>query len=338
MRYLKRFTESKSSLTRDQMIEIEGHCRRLGLEEGFYKINDDGRVDVEGHVNLTSFRGSKLPIQFGEVDGDFYCSEMMTTLEGCPHTVKGLFDCDYALIKNLVGGPKKVTKSFVCSENVTSLEGAPDEVGGNFKLRDATIVSLEGGPKIVGDLQLYKVKIKCRDLRGAPEVVKGTLTVERSDISSLEGCPSEVGSFYCGNTLITDLKGGPKKVWGNFECRHNHFLISLKGFPSIISGWTNLFGNKNLKEVNDLKDIKLSDQSAGWFFTCEREMDIRESGFSGLATWFYPPQTFFDSLAWDYFVEVGGEIKISRRKFKEACEDLDIEMPKGISGYTWHSD
>ena len=34
MKYLKRFTESKSSLTRDQIVEIEGHCRRLGLEEG----------------------------------------------------------------------------------------------------------------------------------------------------------------------------------------------------------------------------------------------------------------------------------------------------------------
>ena len=40
---------------------------------GTYTINDDGSIDVEGDVNLSSKKLTKIPFSFGKVSGVFYC-------------------------------------------------------------------------------------------------------------------------------------------------------------------------------------------------------------------------------------------------------------------------
>ena len=80
---------------------------------GTYTINDDGSIDVNGSVNLSSKKLTKIPFNFSKVSGNFKCTDnQLTSLEGAPNNVGG---------------------SFYCSSNkLTSLEGAPNTVGGNF--------------------------------------------------------------------------------------------------------------------------------------------------------------------------------------------------------------
>lgn len=91
-------------------------------------------VKVTGNVDLLGLGLTKLPINFTEVDGDFYCSwNQLSDLVGAPVKVGRNFDCSYNKLTSLEGGPKEVGESFDCSRNqLTSLEGAPVKVGGCF--------------------------------------------------------------------------------------------------------------------------------------------------------------------------------------------------------------
>ena len=91
-------------------------------------------VKVTGDVDLLGLGLTKLPINFTEVDGDFYCSwNQLSDLEGAPRKVGRNFDCSYNKLTSLEGGPKEVVYDFDCSRNpLISLKGAPKEVGGCF--------------------------------------------------------------------------------------------------------------------------------------------------------------------------------------------------------------
>jgi len=86
------------------------------------RINDDGTVDVQGHVYIPSpvtvFRG-----QFGSIKGTFYCNRTsIKTLKGAPHYVSGDFLCNNTEIDNLNDAPKYVGGDLLChNTNVRSL-------------------------------------------------------------------------------------------------------------------------------------------------------------------------------------------------------------------------
>ena len=62
--------------------------------DGTYTINDDGSIDVEGDVDLSREKLTKIPFSFGKVSGDFYCYDnQLTSLEGAPNSVGGSFWC-----------------------------------------------------------------------------------------------------------------------------------------------------------------------------------------------------------------------------------------------------
>lgn len=96
-----------------------------------YIINDDLSVDVNGDVDLSNRRLYKIPIKFGRINGNFYCSyNKLKSLDGCPTIV----ECD-----------------FDCSNNeLTSLDGCPIHIGGMFNCRYNKLISLVNGPKYVG--------------------------------------------------------------------------------------------------------------------------------------------------------------------------------------------
>ena len=127
-----------------------------------------------------------------EVNNKFLCSTDITSLEGCPEIVRGVFYCNNTKITSLKGAPKIVGGSFYCSyTSITSLEGAPEEVGGSFSCAHTKITSLEG----------------------APEEVRGSFYCSDTNITSLEGCPKDVGGeLGCLRTNITSLKGAPAKI------------------------------------------------------------------------------------------------------------------------------
>ena len=119
---------------------------------GTYTINDDGSIDVEGDVDLSRKKLTKIPFNFGKVSGDFYCYDnQLTSLKGSPNNVGGNFSCYDNQLTSLDGAPNTVGGDFYCYFNqLTSLEGAPNNVSGNFSCYFNQLTSLEGAPNTVG--------------------------------------------------------------------------------------------------------------------------------------------------------------------------------------------
>ncbi len=119
------------SKTKDQN-SIEYKCKKYGIEN--YTINEDGSIDVDGDVDLSHKKLTKLPLKFGRVAGYFDCyNNQLTTLEGSPYWVGKEFDCGCNQLKTIEGGPETVIREYYCNNNqLTSLDGCPDYVGGDF--------------------------------------------------------------------------------------------------------------------------------------------------------------------------------------------------------------
>ena len=109
-----------------------------GCVKGTYTINDDGSIDVEGAVTLSSKKLTKIPFNFSKVSGNVYChNNQLTTLKGAPNNVGGCFDCTDNKLTSLKGAPNNVGGNFYCNDNqLTSLDGAPNTVGGSFYCYD----------------------------------------------------------------------------------------------------------------------------------------------------------------------------------------------------------
>lgn len=80
-------------------------------------------------------------------------------------------------------------------------------------------------------------------LENFPKSVSGAINLSYNFLKSLEGMNIEMlnagdypgESFDCKGNHLTDLKGGPKFVKGNYYCSEND-LISLEGSPEKIEG------------------------------------------------------------------------------------------------------
>lgn len=117
-----------------------------------YSISSKGVVDIVGRVDLSHKNLTHIPIQFGNIEGDFNISyNQLTSLQGAPQTVMLGFNCSFNALTNLVGGPSVVKKDYICSYNkLISLEG----VASNMNRLDASynhIVSLGHMPTFIGD-------------------------------------------------------------------------------------------------------------------------------------------------------------------------------------------
>jgi hypothetical protein len=124
MKYLKEYYNYDN-----QVAEI---CEKYSIENWSIR---DGLVDVNDVVYLDSKKLTKLPLKFGEVDGDFFCSNNnLTTLEGAP---------------------KEVSGSFICNiNNLITLEGVPKEIGGDFLCYTNKLTTLEHFPNVKGDIYI----------------------------------------------------------------------------------------------------------------------------------------------------------------------------------------
>ena len=145
MKYLKlyeNFIQSDS--------EIHELCKKYNIIH--YTINN-GLVDVDGNVDLSTKKLTKIPIKFGNVNGYFHCDgNQLTSLEG---------------------GPQKVGGDFYCSRNrLTSLEGAPKYIGGNFYCSNNGLTSLNGLEETVCN-QIYCLNNKIFRLDFIPNYKNG---------------------------------------------------------------------------------------------------------------------------------------------------------------------
>jgi hypothetical protein len=93
--------------------------------------NPDGSISVDGDVYWEYRRLTKLPIQFKEVTGNFWCHDnQLTSLDGAPQIVGGSFICSINQLTSLDSAPQIVGGSFFCSNNqFTSLDGLGEVKG-----------------------------------------------------------------------------------------------------------------------------------------------------------------------------------------------------------------
>ena len=97
------------------LLEINMICYK-------YNINDfeivDGLVNVTGNVQLANKELTELPLNFGVVNGSFYCyGNQLTTLVGSPTKVKGHFYAYYNQLTSLEGCPKDVRDRIDLTNN-----------------------------------------------------------------------------------------------------------------------------------------------------------------------------------------------------------------------------
>ena len=87
--------------------EIKKICKKYKIEN--YTINPDESIDVDGDVNLSHRKLSKIPLNFNKVSGNFWINNNnLTSLEGCPKEVGESFDCAKNQITSLKYSPIKV--------------------------------------------------------------------------------------------------------------------------------------------------------------------------------------------------------------------------------------
>jgi len=202
------FSKHKEILEFKEMFGIQGD----------YTINEDGSVDVDGNVIITSKKINKLPLKYGKVLGDFDCSDVgLTTLEGAPHTVRR-FNCAYNQLENLKFAPSLVGENFICmGNNLTSLEGAPKRVK-NFICSSNKLTNLEFAPEtITEDFNCHYNKLET--LKYFPKYVGGEISLSNNNLSDLDcGLSLINGDFYCNKNNLTTLENMPEKINGNFVC------------------------------------------------------------------------------------------------------------------------
>ena len=116
----------------------------------YYGITDyewvDGKLNVNGDVNIRRYELSELPLPFGIVKGDFDCdNNCLTDLKNSPVSVFGEFDCGNNWLTSLRGCPEYIQKKFGLDEN-------PDiKLDGNFPKE---IGSINIDVDIINDMKL----------------------------------------------------------------------------------------------------------------------------------------------------------------------------------------
>ena len=141
----------KNLISKEEKDRIDSICEKFNILK--YKINSNGSIDVDGSVTLNNIGVKQLPLKFNTVSGDFICtSESLTTLEGCPQTVGGVFNCSRNFeLSSLVGGPTSVGSMYFCfSSSLLNLVGSPSVIKGDFLCSDNQLTSLVGCPTTVG--------------------------------------------------------------------------------------------------------------------------------------------------------------------------------------------
>ena len=198
-------SESILSSTHTGKAHMDEEFKKYGLKPDKVTLNADGTIDYDGDV-LLQFKGltnlSKLPFKFRNVNGTFDCSRnKLTSLDGCPVSVKVNFDCGHNNLVSLVGAPKHVGRNFYCYNNgFTSLEGTPDKIEGSF------------------DCSYNRLA----NLNHCPQVIKGSFYCNSNNLTSLKGGPVQVDSNYnCSDNELTSLEGLPKTINGVLNCCSN---------------------------------------------------------------------------------------------------------------------
>lgn len=124
----------------DYLARVEKFCYDYGIYEFTMREiidkfgNTERFIDVDSSVNLHRKGLSFIPFQFGNIKGDFDCSNnSLTSLKGAPQKVKGYFSCSNNHLESLRYSPVKVGGEFDFSTNkVKSFEHMPKVIYGDI--------------------------------------------------------------------------------------------------------------------------------------------------------------------------------------------------------------
>jgi hypothetical protein len=158
------------SMDRKKVEDITMLCRNLAIKN--YTINDDMSIDVNGNVDEITLYGrglTELPLQFGEVTGNFHIfKNRLTDLNGCAHTVGGSFKCYNNLLTSLEGGPNSVGGGYIAySNDIRSFRGFPT----NYN--EEMVVDMENNPvQNILDLFIIENNKKIDNIHSVSEKVK----------------------------------------------------------------------------------------------------------------------------------------------------------------------
>ena len=165
------------------------------IEESLCKVAiHDGMVDVTGNVSLEWWKGSVLPVKFGQVTGHFSMSDNqnLISLKGTPYSCRGFYIRNFQKLKSLLFSPKVIHGDFDMKDcnGIKSLVGGPREVKEIYNCSFCeSLESLEGAPHRVGDLLLKACKA-LKSLEHAPETINGSLDCSYChSLTSIDGMP-----------------------------------------------------------------------------------------------------------------------------------------------------
>ena len=202
-----------------------------------YTITDTLKVNAKGNVHLNTYRQPQiqsLPVQFGTVKGDFIIQGGgLTTLEGSPRRVEGVFDCSGNSLRTLEHSPSYAFR-FDCSHNeITDLAKLATDIRQSFNCSYNQLGSLKGMPgQINFDFDCSHNLLTT--LSDCASYVKGKFDCSHNLLESLELGPREVGQDYlCQNNRLTTLKGCSQFIRKSFNCAENH-LKDFQGGPKSI--------------------------------------------------------------------------------------------------------
>ena len=114
------------------MNSIHELCKKYNITN--YTVNNDGSIDVNGNVKISSHKFTELPIRFNKVMGSFSCSNnKLTSLKGSPRWIGGWFSCEFNDLTTLEFAPDYVGNWFSCVENKKLIDNYCDtEIIGQF--------------------------------------------------------------------------------------------------------------------------------------------------------------------------------------------------------------
>jgi hypothetical protein len=147
MRNFRNFLKENNAPTLNGDIILPGNWTDLSTLAELYpgytpgcKIN--GNLDFNGCNELTSLEGAP-----SEVDGIFFCNDCksLTSLKGAPSIVKNAFTSNCTSLTSLKGAPLTIKNGWKCSRctSLTSLQG----IGKEYCL-SAKIINLSGCEKL----------------------------------------------------------------------------------------------------------------------------------------------------------------------------------------------
>ena len=94
--------------------------------------------------------------------------------------------------------------------------------------------------------------------------VDGDFCIARLRLKTLDGCPTDItGTFNASYNIFPDLKGGPRRVGGDYYASYNPELKSLEGMAETVVGGMNLSSTRISEEdfkylPKKMKELRLS--------------------------------------------------------------------------------